>query len=39
MNEPIFNLNQPYIIAIRQQWLSPGAAICMVINFKGEKMD
>ncbi len=34
MNEPIFNLNQPYTIVIRQQWLPPGAANCMVFNFK-----
>ncbi len=32
MNEP-FNLNQPYTIAIKQQWLPPGAANCMVFNF------
>ncbi len=33
MNKPIFNLNQPYTIAIRQQWLPPGAANCIVFNF------
>ncbi len=37
MNEPIFNLNRPYTIAIRQQWLAQGAANCMVVNFKGPK--
>ncbi len=37
MNEPIFNLNQPYTIDIRQQWLPPGAANCMVFNFKGHQ--
>ncbi len=34
MNEPIFNLNQPYTIVKRQQWLPPAAANCMVFNFK-----
>ncbi len=35
--EPIFNsvhhLHQPYTIAIRQQWLTPGVSNCMVFNF------
>ncbi len=35
MNEPIFNLNPPYTIAIRQVWLSPGAANCMLFNLMG----
>ncbi len=38
MNEPIFNsvhhLHQPYTIAIRQQWLTPGVSNCMVLYFK-----
>ncbi len=34
MNEPIFNVNQPYTIAIRQQWLPLGVTTCMVFNFK-----
>ncbi len=33
MNEPIFNLNEPYTIAIRQQWLPLGATNCVVFNF------
>ncbi len=33
MNELIFNLNQPYRIAIRQEWLPPGVTNCMVFNF------
>ncbi len=33
MNEPIFNLNQPYTIAIKKTWLPPCAANCMVFNF------
>ncbi len=36
MNELIFNLNQPYTIAIRQQWLPPGAANCMAFNFNND---
>ncbi len=35
MNQPIFNLNQPYTIAISQQWLPAGATNCMLFNFKG----
>ncbi len=33
MNEPIFNLNQLYTIAIMQQWLPPGVTNCIVFNF------
>ncbi len=33
MNESIFNLNRPYTIVIRQQWLPPGVTNCMVFNF------
>ncbi len=39
MNESIFNLNQPYTIAIRQQWLPPGVTNCMVFNFKMQKQN
>ncbi len=42
MNEPIFNsvhhLNRPYTIAVRQQWLPPGASNCMVFNFKDSNL-
>ncbi len=33
MNESIFNLNQPYTIAIIQQLLRPGFTNCMEFNF------
>ncbi len=38
MNEPIFNLNRPYTIAIRQQWLPPDVTNCMVFNFNVTKL-